>query len=240
VVNNLIGRGGYFECLEKAGYSEEPAPIKALESSLAVQGKLDSLPPGLAAEVFLSAVMAAPLSQRFLAAVVGRARAEHTITRPRAALLHLYFQRHSNPQLRKTPMSLDVETLDPAYRYGRLLAVLERLQIRALKRTPNSTIVDRFYPAASTRPATAFPKLLSLAQNHLRSLDSGARFFSEKIEEIVAGLDGAKGFQPTLNLEQQGRFALGYFHQKNALYGTSYLSIAEPDQAGVEPKEIQQ
>jgi CRISPR-associated protein Csd1 len=227
VVENLIGERGYFACLEAAGYMEEPAPIKTLEYSLAVQGKLESLPPGIASEVFLSAVLGRPLSQWFLSAAVGRARAERTITKPRAALLHLYFQRHPKLELRKAPMSLDVETLDPAYRYGRLLAVLERLQIRALRRTPNSTIVDRFYPAASTRPATAFPKLLSLAQNHLRSLDAGARFFSEKIETIVAGLDGAKGFRPTLNLEEQGRFALGYFHQKNALYGSS----TQPDAA---------
>lgn len=233
VVENLRGPRGYFACIEAAGYREEPAPIKALEASLAVQGKLDSLPPGLASEVFLSAVMGHALSRWFLAATVGRARAERTLTRPRAALLHLYFQRHPNLELRKTPMSLDVETLDAAYRYGRLLAVLERLQIRALKRTPNSTIVDRFYAAASTRPATAFPKLLSLAQNHLRSLDAGARFFSEKIEEIVAGLDGAKGFRPTLNLEEQGRFALGYFHQKNALYGVK----AQPDAAEDAPKD---
>jgi CRISPR-associated protein Csd1 len=244
VVENLIGeqagKRGYFTCIEAAGYREEPAPIKVLEASLAVQGKLDSLPPGIASEVFLSAVMGHALSPWFLAATVGRTRAERTLTRPRAALLHLYFQRHPNLELRKTPMSLDVETLDPAYRYGRLLAVLERLQIRALKRTPNSTIVDRFYAAASTRPATAFPRLISLAQNHLRSLNVGAGFFSGKIEEIVAGLDGAKGFRPTLNLEEQGRFALGYFHQKNALYGSSAQADAAEDTPNNETEETQQ
>lgn len=240
VVENLRGERGYFACLEAAGYREEPAPIRALEGSLAVQGKLGSLPPGIAGEVFLSAVLGRPLSQWFLSAVVGRTRAEHAITRPRAALLHLYFQRRPKRELRNTPMSLDVETPDPAYRYGRLLAVLERLQIRALKRTPNSTIVDRFYPAASTRPATAFPKLLSLAQNHLRSLDAGARFFSEQIEEIVAGLDGARGFRPTLNLEEQGRFALGYFHQKNAFYGISTQPGAAQDPAANKTEETQQ
>jgi CRISPR-associated protein Csd1 len=98
------------------------------------------------------------------------------------------------------------------------LAVLEDLQIRYHNgHKPNSTIVDRFYAAASTRPATAFPRLLTLAQNHLRSVPY-ADLYSRKIEEILGGLEGAEGFKSTLNLEQQGRFALGYFQQKNEIF----------------------
>lgn len=200
----------YFECIGAAGYTERPAPIFVLIRSLAVQGKLDSLPPGLAAEVFLSAVLGKPLSRRFLAAAVGRIRAERDVTGPRAALLNLYFQRKGED----IPMSLDTDSTDPAYRYGRLLAVLEALQINYHGgRKPNSTIVDRFYAAASTRPATVFPRLLTLAQNHLKTA-SYAIFFGKQITEILDGLDGANGFRPTLSIEQQGRFALGYFHQR--------------------------
>jgi len=200
----------YFECIEAAGYTEKPAPIFVLVRSLAVRGKLDSLPPGLAAEVFLSAVLGKPLSNRFLAAAVSRCRAERDVTRPQAALLHLYFQRKG----RDVPMSLDSSSPDAAYRYGRLLAVLEALQINYHSgRKPNSTIVDRFYAAASTRPATVFPRLLTLAQNHLKTA-SYADFFGKQITEVLDGLDGANGFRPTLSIEQQGRFALGYFHQR--------------------------
>ena len=209
----------YFECIEAAGYAEKPAPIFVLVRSLAVQGKLDSLPPGLAAEVFLSAVLGKPLSNRFLAAAVGRIRAERDVTRPRAALLSLYFQRNERKELkeqkgRKVPMSLDPDSKDAAYRYGRLLAVLEALQINYHNgRKPNSTIVDRFYAAASTRPATVFPRLLTLAQNHLKTA-SYADFFGKQITGVLEGLDGANGFLSTLSIEQQGRFALGYFHQR--------------------------
>ena len=200
----------YFKCIEDAGYTDKPAPIFVLVRSLAVLGKLDSLPPGLAAEVFLSAVLGKPLSNRFLAAAVGRCRAERDVTRPRAALLHLYFQRKG----RDVPMSLDSRSPDAAYRYGRLLAVLEALQINYHNgRKPNSTIVDRFYAAASTRPATVFPRLLTLAQNHLKTA-SYADFFGKQITDVLDGLEGANGFRPTLSIEQQGRFALGYFHQR--------------------------
>lgn len=233
VIENLRGgpdKTGYFTCLEAAGFREKPAPISLLIRSLAVQGKLENLPPELSAEVFLSAVLGKPLSHWFLGAAVNRIRAEREVTWARAALLHLFFQRNPNPDLRKTPMSLDVDSPDPAYRYGRLLAVLERLQIRALKRTPNSTIVDRYYSAASTRPATAFPRLLSLAQYHLRSVDYPAGF-SKDIGEILAGLEGAKGFKPTLSLEEQGRFALGYFHQRNAHFNRPTTQSTEPEEA---------
>jgi CRISPR-associated protein Csd1 len=95
-----------------------------------------------------------------------------------------------------------------------LLAVLEALQINYHSgKKPNSTIVDRFYAAASTRPATVFPRLLTLAQNHLKTA-SYADFFGRQITEVLDGLDGANGFRPTLSIEQQGRFALGYFHQR--------------------------
>jgi len=199
----------YFKCIEAVGYEDKPAPIFVLIRSLAAQGKLDSLPPGLAAEVFLSAVLGEPLSHRFLAAAVCRIRAERDVTRPRAALLSLYFQRKG----RSVPMSLDSDSKDAAYRYGRLLAVLEALQINYHGRKPNSTIVDRFYGAASTRPATVFPRLLTLAQNHLKTAPY-AEFFGKQITEVLNGLDGANGFRSTLNIEQQGRFALGYFHQR--------------------------
>ncbi len=226
VSENLCGQNGYFACLAAAGYAEEPAPLFTLARSLAVQGKTDSLPASIPGELFLSAVLGQPLSPWFLASLVTRIRAERQVSRPRAALLHLYFQRKSGKE--HTPMALDVDSSDAAYRYGRLLAVLEQLQIRALGRKPNSTIVDRYYAAASTRPATAFPRLLALAQNHLRSV-AAPGVFSRDIEQILSGLDGARGFMPTLNIEQQGRFALGYFHQKAAFFKGSPVPSGNPE-----------
>ena len=204
----------YFNCIEPMSRDGRPAPIYALLRSLVRKSDQKEhrkhLQPWLAAEVFLSAVLGKPLSSLFLAAAVGRIRAERDVTPPRAALLNLYFQRKG----RGVPMSLDTVSTDPAYRYGRLLAVLEALQINYHNgRKPNSTIVDRFYAAASTRPATVFPRLLTLAQSHLKAA-SYANFYGKQITDVLEGLDGANGFRPTLSIEQQGRFALGYFHQR--------------------------
>lgn len=221
VRDSLLGdaeRPGYFACIESAVGTEKPSPVSTLLASLALPGKSAHLPSSLGEELFLNAVLARPLSQFFLTTAVARTRAERKITWPRAALLQLYFQRSLKPGMRKPPMSLDVNETDAAYRYGRLLAVLEDLQIRYHNnRKPNSTIVDRFYASASTRPATAFPRLLTLAQNHMRSVPY-AELYSRNIEEILGGLAGAVGFKSTLNLEEQGRFALGFFQQKNEIF----------------------
>ena len=78
---------------------------------------------------------------------------------------------------------------------------------------------DRYYSLASTYPALAFPKLSDLGLKHLRKLrrdKPGAAVNIEKeIQEIHTRLaaSGAK-FPPPLSLENQGRFAIGYHHQR--------------------------
>lgn len=222
----------YFECLHASGYALETPPIHVLLRSLAVGWRLDRLSPGLAGEIFLAAVLGQRMTRRALAAAVGRSRVEQKVNRPRAAFLQFYFKLLLQKEF---VMALDPESLDPAYRYGRLLAVLEGLEYSARARKPTSTIVDHFYGAASTRPAMVFPQLLGKAQDHLYKIKSKVvSRFKRQIEQIMGGLDGATGFRPTLNIEEQGRFALGYFHERAA-----HFSELENSQSGnVEPGNL--
>lgn len=110
---------------------------------------------------------------------------------------------------------LDRDLKDPAYLCGRLLAVFERLQFFAL-RDVNATVVDRYYGTASTAPATVFPRLVRSAEQHLSKLHGekpglGVNIQKE-IEEIITDLPPA--FPLTLSLRDQGRFALGFYHQR--------------------------
>ncbi len=111
-------------------------------------------------------------------------------------------------------VQLEQDNMDPAYRCGRLLAVLESVQKLALG-NPNATIVDRFFGTASSAPASVFGRLLRGAQAHLGKLERdrpGAHAaLQRRLEEILAGL---QGFPRTLTLEQQGLFSLGYYHQR--------------------------
>lgn len=204
----------YFDNLVVPGTQpERPLPLFALLRSLAHAEKIDKLPPGLAADVFLAAVVGRPLPRRVLSSAVARNAATQSVTQERAALLHLYFALQPNAE--KLPMPLDVDNLDPAYRLGRLLAVLEAIQYQA-QGALNQNVVNRYYSAAATRPGSVFPKMLELAQHHLAKLPPGSRNFRQKqlcevINEIVA-------FSPMQMLEEQGRFALGYYHQRHARF----------------------
>jgi CRISPR-associated protein Csd1 len=111
-------------------------------------------------------------------------------------------------------VSLDLDSPNPAYRCGRLFAVLEeaqRLAVPGIK----ATIGDRFYGAASSAPISVFARLLQGAKAHLGKLERdrpGAyRGLQRRLEEVMGGL---KEFPRTLSLEQQAMFALGYYHQK--------------------------
>jgi CRISPR-associated protein Csd1 len=181
-----------------------------------LQGKLDRLPPRLAGEVFLGILFGAKLPRLILAAAVQRNRAEQRVTPERAALLQLFFTSH---RMKEVPqMSLDTESKDAPYRLGRLLSAYEQLQRRAQGGNLNRTLVDRYFGAASTRPGTVFPQLVRLSQNHLSKLGAGGSFYQGVIAGIV---DGIASFPAMLTLEEQGQFALGYYHQRQAFFRSS-------------------
>lgn len=101
------------------------------------------------------------------------------------------------------------------YRLGRLFAVLERIQQLAQPGI-NATIRDRYYGAASTTPVAVFTTLLRLKNAHLKKLSDGQEaHFERLIGEIVQPM---ADFPRQLTLADQGRFALGYYHQRQAFY----------------------
>jgi CRISPR-associated protein Csd1 len=93
-----------------------------------------------------------------------------------------------------------------------LLAVLAEVQRRAIGK---AAIVDRFYGTASSAPASVFPRLLRGARPHLAKLERDQRAaafaLERRLEEISAGITA---FPTTLTLQEQGLFALGFYHQR--------------------------
>ena len=112
-------------------------------------------------------------------------------------------------------MSLDEKRKDPAYRAGRLFAVMEKTQKDALGDV-GSTVRDRFYSSASSTPRSIFPRLLRTYQHHLSKLTPGAKVNREKLIQQI--LNSMENFPAHLNLAEQGLFALGYYHQTQAFY----------------------
>lgn len=113
-------------------------------------------------------------------------------------------------------MSLDTSNANIGYRLGRLFAVLEQIQERANPGI-NSTIRDKFYAGASATPSIVFSNLMRLKNHHLSKVENpGFRISREKlIGEIV---DGVSEFPAHLPLADQGRFAVGYYHQRQDFF----------------------
>lgn len=205
-------------------YDSDPATpsLFRLLSSLALQGKLDNVPPRLAGEWMRAILEGLPYPALLLNAAVNRCKAEQDVTYLRAAVLKAWLNRDHRRQHFDLPAdhshfkeTLDMEQPDVPYRLGRLFAVLERIQQQAMPGI-NATIRDRYYGAASTTPVAVFTTLLRLKNAHLKKLADGpCAYFERLIGEVVEPMTG---FPRQLTLPEQGRFALGYYHQRQAFF----------------------
>jgi CRISPR-associated protein Csd1 len=188
--------------------------------STATQGKSENILPNLGGDMMRSILEGLPYPQTLLQAAIRRIRAEHEITYPRAALIKACLNRSTrfnNPmQKEELHVTLDLTNSNIGYRLGRLFATLERIQIRKFTqkggKEPNSTIRDKYYGSASGTPVAVFGTLIRLSKHHLANLDNvGERINFEKLlGEIMCGIND---FPSYLQLDDQGRFAIGYYHQ---------------------------
>lgn len=195
-------------------------PLFRLLVSTAVQGKSDNIPPNLAGDTMRAILGGGLYPQTLLQGVIRRIRAEHEVTYPRAALIKACLNRsnrlNNSNQEGELTVSLDLNNMNAGYRLGRLFATLEKIQEEANPGI-NATIRDRFYGAASGAPVTVFGNLMRLKNHHLAKLDSPGRRinFEKLIGEIMSGIDD---FPSHLPLAEQGRFAVGYYHQKQDFF----------------------
>jgi CRISPR-associated protein Csd1 len=212
-----------------------PPAIWRLLHETAVQRKTDNIPPHLAGEVMRAILTGGRYPRSLLANVVMRMRSDRDERDPRtnrvrwravnglrAAICKACLNRDARLTGRKEgiPVSLDKSDLNPGYRLGRLFAVLEAAQVAALGNI-NATIRDRYYGAAAATPTSVFPLLMKNYKNHLKNVRTrkGERlgnWYEKRVGEIVDGLDGV--FPRSLSLEDQGRFAIGYYHEREGVY----------------------
>jgi len=199
------------------------------------RGKYYDVTPNLAGDIMKTILTGTPYPRTLLGAVITRAKAEQSkkdsktgksiqnVSYPRAAFIKAILNREAryrNSNIKEVGMSLDTSNINPGYLLGRLFAVLEKVQIESAggEGKINATIRDRFYGSASSTPVVAFPSLMKLKNHHLAKLESYKGFYEKLIGEIADKLTADNSFPSHLSLDDQGRFAVGYYHQRQNFY----------------------
>ncbi|MBI5947244.1 MAG: type I-C CRISPR-associated protein Cas8c/Csd1 [Chloroflexi bacterium] len=193
----------------------EGRPLGLYQLARATVFKADDIRSATPRALLHAALTGTPVQPGLLYEAVRRNRAEQKVTRERAALIKLVLlSRDTTPHTEEYMVGLEPEHPDTAYHCGRLLAVLESVQRRAMPNL-NATIVDRFFGTASSAPASVFGRLLRGSQPHLSKLERDRRGayinLQRELEDVTRQIPA---FPKTLTLEQQGLFALGYYHQR--------------------------
>lgn len=198
-----------------------PPSIWRLLLQTAVLGKSENISPVLAGEMTRAVICGTPYPLSLLSQLITRIRADGDVNGLRVAMMKAVLQRRFRKGFIEegVPMSLNNESPNRAYLLGRLFAVLERIQYQALGEL-NAGIADRYYGSASAVPFSVFPRLLSGAKHHLSRLRKDKAGMAVNLDkdlgEIIAKLP--ETFPRYLSIDEQGRFAIGYYHQKQSYF----------------------
>ncbi|WP_066092341.1 type I-C CRISPR-associated protein Cas8c/Csd1 [Xanthomonas massiliensis] len=219
--------------MEPAAWKRTPTPQYLALQTAPVYGekgkpKAEDVSPLLAGELTRAILTGTRYPRSVLAAIVMRFRADGQISPLRVALCKGVLARSARldklqgitSNKGEPPVSLDIGNTDPGYLLGRLFSTLENLQRAALGSQINATIRDRYYGAASATPASIFPVLLRSAQNHLGKLRKERIGQAVNLEKEIGQIIGLLGpsFPRSLSIEEQGRFAIGYYHQTQSRF----------------------
>ena len=207
--------------------------LRSLLRSTALLEKDDNIAPNLAGETMKAILNGTPYPQTLLSSVITRIKAEQSkkdnsgnsiqnVSYTRAALIKAILVRKTrfyNRNEKEVNMSLDITNTNPGYLLGRLFAVLEKTQENANPGI-NATIRDRFYGSASSTPVIVFSRLMTLNKHHIAKLENKGQVVNieRKISEIMDKLPADNPFPTFLSMSDQGRFAVGYYHQRQDLF----------------------
>ena len=199
--------------LEKKPYMS----LRNILSAVTLGGKVSDATPNLPDAIVKSIFQGLPYPQTLFASCIRRIRAESggSVQITRAAIIKAYLNRLKNSEINIKTM-LDKDNTNQGYLCGRLFAVLDRIQEKA---NNQHSIRERYMNSASSTPAAVFSTILNLSNHHIENLNNdGEKVYYEKLkQEIISKID-ADGFKPQLDLQDQGRFFIGYYHQRQDFF----------------------
>ena len=195
--------------------------IKDMLAAVTLNGKQSEATPNLPEAVVKSIFQGTPYPFTLFSACIRRIRAEsgnkdkNAIRIARMAIIKAYLNR-INDNNKKIDTMLDKSNTNQGYLCGRLFAVLDKIQEDA---NGISSIRERYMNAASATPASVFATILNLSSHHMEKLaNESRRIFYEKIKQEIIDKIPATGFPAHLDLQDQGRFFIGYYHQRQDFF----------------------
>lgn len=210
----------HFNDMEIHDTRKDPKPymgVREMISAVSLDGKMSNVIPNLPEAVVKSIFQGLPYPATLYSACIRRIRAEQKLTITRAAIIKACLNRTNDNNNKTLEIMLDKENKNQGYLCGRLFAVLDKIQVDA---NNVSSIRERYMNAASATPAAVFATILNLSVHHSEKLKEGSRIFYEKLkQDIIDGLS-SDGFPAHLDLQDQGRFFIGYYHQRQSLYAS--------------------
>ena len=193
--------------------------IKSMLAAVTLNGKQSEATPNFPEAVIKSIFQGTPYPFTLFSACIRRIRAESgskdAIRIARMAIIKAYLNR-TNSNNKKIEIMLDKSNTNQGYLCGRLFAVLDKIQVDA---NGGSSIRERYMNAASATPASVFATILNLSSHHMEKLSNqGKKIFFEKMKQEIMDKIPATGFPAHLDLQDQGRFFIGYYHQKQEFF----------------------
>ena len=207
----------HFDDMEIVDNRKEQKPymgLRSILSSITLGGKSSDVIPNLPEVVVKSIFQGLPYPQPLFSACIRHVRAEQNITKTRVAIIKAYLNR-LNSKEQKINIMLDKENKNQGYLCGRLFAVLEKIQEEA---NGQHSIRERYMNSASATPAMVFPTILNLSSHHAEKLTEGRNVYFEKLKQEIVDKISADGFPTHLDLQDQGRFFVGYYHQRQDFF----------------------
>ncbi|MDE6717179.1 MAG: type I-C CRISPR-associated protein Cas8c/Csd1 [Muribaculaceae bacterium] len=194
--------------------------VYSMISAITLGGKISDAQPNLIDETVKSVIYGTPYPYPLYTGALQRIRAELSDIAPtiqRVAILKAYLNRKYKNTNNHKPLDimLDKTNTNPGYLCGRLTAVLEKIQSDV---NSGDSIRTRYMGAASATPAAVVPAMLSLSLHHSEKLSEGSRVYYEQLKQEIIDKFPSTGLPSHLDLNDQGRFFVGYYHQRADLY----------------------
>lgn len=148
---------------------------------------------------------------------------EYGVTAERASLIRIILNRNNKGGGFMIGEKMENGTKPVAYVCGQIFAKLESIQYAALGDV-NSGIREKYFTYAMTSPAAAFGRLFNLHSKHFTKLKNekpGLAINMDKELQELCKKDNIKSFPATFTLEEQGQFAIGYYHQRQKQFSGS-------------------